>query len=98
MTTKAEKAHMDAVSALGCLICRNQGRYSVPAAIHHVLRGGRRMGHMFVLPLCDPGHHKGAPSHSGQISRHPNKREFERRYGTEQQLLAQVERLLGKVL
>lgn len=95
MPTKAEALHMRRVAELGCLICRLQERGYVPPAIHHVLtEGGRRMGHLYVLPLCDPGHHKGAPKSSGQVSRHPNKAAFERAYGTEKALLARVTKLL----
>ena len=90
--TKAEKAWMDAVASLGCIVCRMNGMGYVPCAIHHLLSGGRRMGHLFTIGLCDPGHHKGAPSDSGQVSRHPNKRAFERQYGTEADLLERTRR------
>lgn len=92
--TKAEQQHMERVQALGCIVCRNSGLGVSPAEIHHVLKNGRRMGHMFVLPLCWMHHRSG--ENSVWVSRHPHKREFERRYGTEKELLAQVERELEK--
>lgn len=92
--TKAEREWMSAITALGCIVCRNQGRGYVPAAVHHITSGSRRMGHMYSLPLCDPGHHQNAPKESGEVSRHPNKAEFEKRYGTEMELLAQVQELV----
>lgn len=92
--TKAERLWMDKITALGCIVCRNQGRGFVPAAVHHILRGGIRIGHLFSLPLCDPGHHQNAPTGCGEISRHPNKAQFEERYGTEMQLLEQCRELV----
>jgi hypothetical protein len=93
--TKAEKAWMDAIVQLGCIVCRNQGYGYVPPAVHHIVSGSRRLGHMFTLPLCDPGHHQNAPKGSGEVSRHPNKAQFEAKYGTEMELLAQCQKLLG---
>jgi len=93
--TKAERAWMSAITSLGCIVCRNRGYGFVPAAVHHITAGSRRLGHLFTLPLCDPGHHQGAPKDCGEISRHPDKARFEAEYGTEMELLAQVKRLLG---
>lgn len=87
---KAEKAWMAAITALGCIVCRNQGRGYVPAAVHHITAGSRRLGHLYSIPLCDPGHHQNAPKGSGEVSRHPNKAQFEERYGTEMELLERV--------
>lgn len=93
--TVAEKAWMDLITALGCIVCRLQGRGYVPAAVHHIKQGNRRRGHLFTIPLCDPGHHQNAPASSGQISRHPDKARFEAEYGTEMQLLEETKRALG---
>lgn len=81
----AERAWMDWIVAFGCVACWKDGK-SRPAAVHHILKGGRRMGHLFTLPLCDPGHHQnGQPL--GLVSRHPYKARFEVHYGTELDLL-----------
>lgn len=96
--TKPEREWMDSISRLGCIICRIQGRGYVPAAVHHMLSGSRRMGHLYSFPLCDPGHHQGAPRSSGEISRHPNKAEFEARYGTEEFLLELTQRVVKEIL
>jgi hypothetical protein len=93
--TKAERAHMEAVQALGCIVCRTTHEGYVPAEIHHVLKNGRRMGHMFVLPLCWQHHRLGANTPS-VVSRHPWRLEFQARYGTEEQLLAKVDELLSR--
>ncbi len=77
---------MDAIVAYGCIACRIDGLGITPPAVHHILRGGQRIGHLFTLPLCDPGHHQGGQA-KGVISRHPWKAQFEARYGTEAELL-----------
>ena len=55
----AERAWMDWIVARGCIACQRDGLGHRAAAVHHILRGGRRMGHLYTLPLCDPGHHQG---------------------------------------
>lgn len=91
--TVEERAWMNAIVELGCICCLLDGHAPRPTAVHHILRGGQRMGHLYTLPLCDPGHHQGgAPL--GLVSRHPYKARFEERYGTEEELLARVKGLL----
>lgn len=85
--TAAERAWMDWITAQGCIACRIDGVGFRPAAVHHILRGGQRIGHLHTLPLCDPGHHQNG-AHLGLVSRHPWKTRFESRYGTEWELLA----------
>lgn len=84
---------MDAISQLGCIVCRLQGHGYAPAVVHHILRGGRRIDHLHTIPLCEPGHHQHA-DRSGKISRHPYKARFEKAYGTEAYLLEQTRRLV----
>ena len=86
---------MEAITALGCIVCFLQGRGYVPAAVHHILSGGIRLGHLFTLPLCDPGHHQNAPTGCGEVSRHPNKAQFEQRYGRELDLLKRTQELVA---
>jgi len=87
---------MAAISDLGCIVCRNQGRGYVPAAVHHLLSGGVRIGHLHTIPLCDPGHHQNAPRASGEWSRHPDKSRFEAAYGTEEELLLQARLIVAR--
>jgi hypothetical protein len=83
--TAQERAWMDAIVQFGCVACNLDKGPPRPAAVHHILRGGRRLGHLFTIPLCDPGHHQGGEA-LGMISRHPWKARFEERYGTEESL------------
>jgi hypothetical protein len=81
-----ESAWMDWIVAYGCVACRMDGLAHSRPAVHHILRGGVRMGHLFTLPLCDPGHHQNGQQF-GMVSRHPWKARFEAKYGTEPELL-----------
>jgi hypothetical protein len=83
--TVEERRWMASVAAFGCIVCHLQGRGYVPCAVHHIVEGGRRVGHMFTIGLCDPGHHQNTPDRE-QISRHPNKAKFVQAYGTEYEL------------
>lgn len=84
--TVEERAWMDWIVAYGCVACRLDGLGFRAPAVHHILRGGQRIGHLFTLPLCDPGHHQGGQQ-LGLVSRHPWKARFEQRYGSEAFLL-----------
>ncbi len=93
--TKAEKAHMAAVVALGCIACRNfYGRYA-PATIHHVRHDGQggngKRDHMKTIGLC-PTHHQ---FHGQGVSIHDGLESFEAVHGLEQDLLQQVNEILG---
>ena len=93
--TKAESEWMDAISRLGCICCHLQGFPGTPAEIHHILRGGRRIGHLHTLPLCAPGHHRYGDGVI-KISRHPWKSQFEQAYGLETELLKKTQRLVAE--
>ncbi|MBT9493918.1 MAG: hypothetical protein IV107_16590 [Paucibacter sp.] len=92
--TAAEKAWMDAITAMGCIACIVDGHPETPGAVHHILSGGRRMGHMHTICLCDPGHHQGGQQ-LGKVSRHPFKVRFEGQYGSESDLLDLTQQLVG---
>jgi hypothetical protein len=83
--TAAERDWMDFVANFGCVVCWQQFGIKTPCAVHHIVVGGRRKGHMFTIGLCDPGHHQNAPI-TDKISRHPWKARFESAYGTEDEL------------
>lgn len=85
--TVEDMRHLEAVAALGCLLC------SAPAEIHHVRAGqgmGQRAPHDRVLPLCRCHHREGGFG----VAFHAGTREWQRRYGSEADLLVMVEILL----
>lgn len=82
---------MDSVAMIGCIACRNLGYGYVPAGIHHCgtyMGGGR--DHMKTLGLCHE-HHQGPEGIDGKRM---GKRQWEAKYGTEEELLQQTQRLL----
>jgi hypothetical protein len=91
--TADEKRHMAKVAALGCIVCWNENGVNTPAAIHHIDGKTKKGSHFKVLPLCFE-HHQGGCGEGRFISRHPWKKRFEKAYGTEQELLEQVNRLV----
>lgn len=91
--TKEEREWMDAIVRYGCVACRMDGNGIVAPQVHHILRGGQRMGHLFTLPLCQDHHQDtGRP---GYTARHPWKTRFERLYGSEQFLLDKLRAEIG---
>ncbi|WP_158597913.1 Ref family recombination enhancement nuclease [Noviherbaspirillum saxi] len=84
--TLEEREWMSFVASFGCVVCWLQKKVKSPCAVHHIVEGGQRKGHMWTIGLCDPGHHQGAPTGSEKISRHPWKKRFEAEYGTEYEL------------
>ena len=92
--TVAEKAWMDSITALGCIACLIDGHPGTPGAVHHLLSGGRRMGHMHTICLCDPGHHQNGQQF-GKVSRHPFKARFESQYSSESDLLDLTQQLVN---
>jgi hypothetical protein len=95
--TKDERKHYERLSQLGCIVCRNLGfGYSQPH-IHHIRHGagiGQKSHWSVAIPLC-PLHHQnggfGVALHAGQKT-------FERKYGTESELLHQTLTILESKL
>lgn len=84
-TTMKEKRYMGSVACLNCLIC------GMPAEVHHCgthMGGGR--SHDNVVPLCHRHHRTGGYG----VAIHAGKKEFERLYGSESEMLKTVELLL----
>lgn len=102
-TTAADREWMGKVAAHGCVACRKRFGVHEPTTVHHITSGGRRMGHLFTIPLC-PWHHMGLVRPQMTTSRMTatygpsfakDKGEFERVFGTELDLLEEVRRELG---
>jgi hypothetical protein len=90
---KDEKRHYDKLAQLGCIVCRREGwGYSAPH-IHHIRTGagiGRKNHWSLAIPLC-PNHHQ----HGGYgIALHAGQKEFEKKFGTEAELLAETLNLI----
>lgn len=93
--TIAESAWMDAIQQIGCIACIVDEKPTSIAEIHHMLSGGRRLGHLFTLPLCF-WHHRSGRNDEQVVSRDQNQRRFEARYGKESDLLEKVRQMVLK--
>ena len=101
--TKAEAARMNAIKAGPCVCCHQRGLFSWAPEIHHLLRGGRRIGHHATVGLC-AWHHRAVISwgctgaemryHFGP-SLNEGSKPFHLAFGTDEALLKQQNALLG---
>jgi len=92
--TKEERKHMDALVSLGCIVCRLHHGCYTPATVHHIAGKTKPGAHLLTLGLCGI-HHQGGRDCQEYTSRHPYKAAFERRYGTEMELLEACRELVG---
>ena len=91
--TPAEKVLWDRLAALGCIACMKEGRYNPHVSIHHVDGRTKPGCHLLVLPLCAPHHQDDG---SGALAVHPWKARFEKRYGSQLDLVAECMNLIGE--
>lgn len=86
--TKLQRTRFDAVANLGCIIpdCNHA------ACIHHCETGmGGRKNHDRVLPLC-------YDHHQGKEGIHTlSRRVWQKKFGTEQELMDRVSSMLGEM-
>jgi hypothetical protein len=87
---------------LGCVACAAIGVVNHhQIECHHILDGGRRMGHRFTIPLCK-GHHQGYFTETQkirlrddeQVSIGTGRKPFNEKFGTERELWAKVQFVL----
>lgn len=77
---------MFAIKQMCCLI--NNGDCKGVTEVHHLTDGGRRLGHMHTIPLCQFHHTQGHDSY------HQSKKSFMARYGNNDELLRKTNELL----
>lgn len=108
MTPSERQARFDALRAIGCVCCRmNEAigldRVCMYAEIHHLPGGGhhgqKRRGDEFTIPL-GPWHHRGIGpaaemTKRGGPSFAKGSKPFRAVYGTDDELLALANRLIG---
>jgi hypothetical protein len=92
--THAERVWMDRITQLGCIVCWLSEGMTTPAEVHHMLSGGRRLGHLSTIPLCYL-HHRSGRNDEEVVSRDQSQRRFEERYGTEAFLLMETRMLVA---
>lgn len=97
--TKSQLKRFRAIQEIGCLACRQLGYYNVPCQIHHLVNG-YRLGDEYTVGLC-PYHHQGISDLDKETayrilgpSLATNKKEFIERFGTDDELLMEQNRLI----
>jgi len=98
-----DQKRYDKLQAIGCLACRHYG-YVQPADIHRILVGTKRSGNQATIPLC-PYHHRNVWNDRFKSkalaqallgpSLAENSKAFHERFGSDEALLAEVERLIA---
>jgi hypothetical protein len=86
--TKLERERLQAVASLPCYACFIDG-IEMPSEVHHIRSQtglGLRPSHFATIPLCSK-HHR-----TGKVSVHLGKKAFIEKYGTEQEILENVNR------
>ena len=58
--TRTEKRRMEMIKGLGCIACLVGNWPDMQCEIHHVVDGGKRLGHEHTFSLCT-WHHRGIP-------------------------------------
>lgn len=108
MTTKSDLARYDKLHSMGCLPCAKDRIFS-QIDVHHLTDKGTRKlsgGNKASIPCC-PWHHRGQPPDGWRVSDayefygpslRLHKREFIARYGTERQLLAEVDQQIESMV
>ncbi len=109
--TKAQVERFEALKELGCIACIKtlgiRALHCGPTEIHHLNLGGKagqkRLGHDFTIPL-GPWHHRAVlalgwtSSESARFygpSLAKQSKAFRERYGSDGELLAEVNKLIG---
>ena len=94
--TIAEDTWKEEIRMMGCVVCWLQGHPRTPAAIHHLIEGGRKISELHTIPLCEPGHHQKGDGVI-KISRHPTHARFTQAYGTDEYLLEVTQQLVARM-
>lgn len=93
--TAEDEAFWDRLAKeVGCVACLKDGNFNPHVSIHHIDGRTKPGCHSLVLPLCGPHHQQDDTDPAGRVAVHPYKARFERKYGTQEELLAQCHAFL----
>src|SRR5688572_27253089 len=95
---------MELLSMIRCVACWDSGGLTCGSTeVHHLISGSRRRGHTFTVPL-GRWHHQGIPLPGYSVTQMQlvfgpslklQSKAFRDRYGTDDELLAKVNKHLG---
>lgn len=91
---KSEKIHIQRVVELGCCVCSILGYGYTPCEVHHIRAGqgmAQRASNFEIIGLCPPHHRTGGHG----VAIHEGRTTWEKNFGTERELLEQVNKDLG---
>lgn len=101
--TKAEQERIDKFRWIGCVVSHVfLNLKEVPYDVHHLVEGGKRLGHAFSIPLS-PWFHRGIPPDGMNVieatarygpSLALNPKRFKEHFGTDRELLEATNRLI----
>lgn len=83
-----DQALWDQFAAYGCIACALDGVRNGFVSIHHIDGRTKPGCHQLVLPLCAGHHQDGTGPDPTMLAIHPWKARFEKKYGTQAELLA----------
>lgn len=93
--SEKHRRRWDRFPDVGCIACGLRGIWNPQTQTHHLVSGGRRIGHHATVPLC-PWHHQGIAGDSSydalrtklgpSMAKEPN--EFRAEFGMDETLLA----------
>ena len=90
---KADKQRYQKLADLGCICCLIYEGVWSPIDVHHI-NGRTGNGNQETIGLCFH-HHREGSNCKEYVSRHPWLTEFESRYGTEDFLLEETNKLIS---
>lgn len=93
--TADEQRFMNAIASLGCLACAKDGITNPWISLHHIDGRTKPGAHFEVLGLCASHHQQDDSDPTRRLSVHGHKAQFEARYGTQYELLAEAKAKLG---
>ena len=95
---KENQIRFEIIREIGCVVCKKYKGVYTPPQIHHLSGCKDQEAHKRTIGLCY-WHHMAdqqTPPAKEYTSRHPNKKAFERRYGSEETLLYATNRAIKK--
>lgn len=91
--TKRERERFEQLKSMGCVVCWLSFGVRVWCEIHHIVRGNKRLGHWYTIPLCS-AHHR-IPGEGLMTSIANGRKAFARVHGSELDLWVKTQHILG---
>lgn len=90
--TKEENERMAKIAQMQCCVANGDCRPGTQ--VHHITKTGRRLGHMFTIPLCENHHSPQTPLPYGEAV-HNGVKTFESQFGTQMEMLERTNAMIN---